>query len=187
MKTKWIKPFIILAIVLIPAIAWQWPNGWNSIGFVGTVGGFGSCVCTEKGIFSAKHCSNKGYPANFEIIKEWKKLDLIKIRLTDNQKLEPALVAKYIDPDKPVYFIGFISLHQKVVKYGHIMGRVSKKWDSKHKDGILVDMTGVPGMSGGGVFQDGKVIGVTSAAMVYQERGALFSLMVPLPGVHWKE
>ena len=177
----------IVLIVLMPAFVLAWPMGWDSVGVALVNNGHGSYVVTEDGIFSVKHLVEEGSkPVNFKVVKKYRNKDLIKIKVigTDPYRY-PAPVAKYIDPDKPVYFIGFIGYDQKVVRYGHIMGRVTKLFDNELRDHILIDMVAVPGMSGGGVFQNGKVIGVVSLGMVYEDWGGLYSAMVPLPGVKW--
>jgi hypothetical protein len=197
---KKLKKFVAVAItVLITATtAFAWPVGYNSVGVLYTSEGGGSCVRTTQGVYSAKHIIGKGdVHHNFKVVKVHKTLDLMIIKLTDKQKLRTVQIAKHIDPDKPVYCVGwFAGGRQKVCVPGHIIGRLSERYAQRidtqgnyRTDHIMVDLEIVPGMSGGGCFQDGKLIGIISASMVLcgQHRcdGQLFSIMVPIPGIQW--
>lgn len=198
---KLLSTLLICMVLLFPATGWLWPVGYDSVGVLYTSDGGGSCVKTTKGVYSAKHILHEGdVRHNFKVLRVYKTLDLMVIRLTDKQKLKAARVAKHIDPDKPIYCIGwFAGGRQKVAVPGHIIGKITERYarsisnkESDFTEAIMVDLEIIPGMSGGGCFQDGKLIGIVSSSMVlckydYRCDGQLFSIMIPIPGVGWKD
>jgi len=195
-------PILATVLLLVASLVCAWPVGYSSVGAIYTTDGAGSCVKTTEGIFTARHIINGTEELhNFRVVKVWKHTDLMKIELLDDQNLDTAEIAKFIDPDKPIDCVGWIaSGRQKVAIRGYIIGKMSKRFAlTLSRDGrlqlegaIMTTAHLIPGTSGGGCFQDGKLIGVNSMSYIigrdsHLSEGQVFSIMIPMPGVKWLE